>query len=79
MSQNYVLLRFERGPDNGNTRKVTAVAGGIPEPRWESAERNGPANGANVQHVYIRRAQPDSPGVWTYEYLRAEPANGRTL
>lgn len=73
---NNVLLLFDRGPDGGKTRMVTAVAGGIPDERWISPERNGHSQGANVNHTYLRRAQPEAPGVWVYDYDRAYPSNG---
>jgi hypothetical protein len=71
---NNVVLRFVQGPDNGKTRSLTAVEGGVPEPRWVSPERNARSNGVDVNHIYERADEPDSPGVWTYTYLRADPA-----
>jgi hypothetical protein len=75
---NNVVLRFVQGPNNGKVQRVTAVAGGVPEPRWVSPERNSRSpNGVDVNHVYVRADVADSPGVWTYTYDRAEPSTGR--
>jgi hypothetical protein len=71
---NNVVLRFVHGPDNGTVQTLTAVEGGVPEPRWVFPERNGRGGGADVNHVYLRAGQPNADGSWTYTYDRAVPS-----